>query len=386
MSFRATVLKVMIASPGDVAEERGIVTEAIHRWNDANADARRLVLLPVKWETHSTPQLGSPAQTVINRQLLDDADIVIGIFGTRIGTPTEDYASGTVEEIKRHVSDGKTAKVYFSDVPVAPSAVNATQYASVLEFREDCRTTGLYATYNTLEQFRSDLTHHLDLELNQPRYRWLPTFESATEPSSRHLSADAIRLLKAAASTDGQIISMRSLSGDGIRSGNEDFGDGTPRSAARWRAALKELLDADAVEELSKNLCKVTEQGYQIAEKPDPANEPLSPRIDPFDEHLNSHVRGIIQPLKAPQRDLMRLLLLNGGSARTDVIHRAYKGLGGFDFNGLTQPLVLSGLITSKEDHLAGYSNLSVNPEHTNALKKLLFPRDDDGSPNFEGV
>jgi hypothetical protein len=159
-------------------------------------------------------------------------------------------------------------------VPVAPSAVNATQYASVQEFREECRSTGLYATYNSLEQFRSDLTHHYDLELNQPRYRWLPTIESTAEPGGRSLSGDAIRLVKAAARNDGEIISTSSFDGESIRAGNEDFVDGTPRSAARWRAALKELLDADAVEELSENLCKVTEADYQIAEKTDAPNEP----------------------------------------------------------------------------------------------------------------
>lgn len=100
MSFQANVLRVMIASPGDVAEERKAVTEEIHRWNDANAAVRRLVLLPVKWETHTTPQQGDSPQAIINRQLLDDADIVVAIFGTRIGTPTEEYVSGTVEEVK----------------------------------------------------------------------------------------------------------------------------------------------------------------------------------------------------------------------------------------------------------------------------------------------
>jgi len=74
MSFQANVLQVMIASPGDVAEERKAVAEEIHRWNDANAFARKLVLLPVRWETHSTPQLGDHPQTIINRQLLDEAD------------------------------------------------------------------------------------------------------------------------------------------------------------------------------------------------------------------------------------------------------------------------------------------------------------------------
>jgi hypothetical protein len=140
VGFRANVLKLMIASPGDVTQERAIVTEEIHRWNDANSSARQLILLPVKWETHSTPQLGEHPQSIINRQLLDEADIVIGIFGTRVGTPTQEYISGTVEEIKKHVAAGKTAKIYFSDIPVAPSTVDAGQYALVQEFREECKT------------------------------------------------------------------------------------------------------------------------------------------------------------------------------------------------------------------------------------------------------
>lgn len=82
--FQANVLRVMIASPGDVGEERQVVTEEIHRWNYANAVVRQLVLLPVKWETHSTPQQGDHPQTIINRQLLEDADILVAIFGTRI--------------------------------------------------------------------------------------------------------------------------------------------------------------------------------------------------------------------------------------------------------------------------------------------------------------
>ena len=102
--FPANVLRVMIASPGDVKEEREIVTKEVYRWNDAHALSRKLVLQPVKWETHSTPQLGVPPQDVLNEQILDDADILIGIFGTRVGTRTEKYISGTVEEIKRHVT------------------------------------------------------------------------------------------------------------------------------------------------------------------------------------------------------------------------------------------------------------------------------------------
>src|SRR6267142_6558601 len=57
MGFQANVLKVMIASPGDVTAEREIITEELYRWNNANAVLRELILQHVKWETHSSPQM-----------------------------------------------------------------------------------------------------------------------------------------------------------------------------------------------------------------------------------------------------------------------------------------------------------------------------------------
>lgn len=46
MGFQANVLKVMIASPGDVAIERELVTQELYRWNNANAVSRKLMLQP----------------------------------------------------------------------------------------------------------------------------------------------------------------------------------------------------------------------------------------------------------------------------------------------------------------------------------------------------
>jgi hypothetical protein len=39
------VLKVMIASLGDVADERTIVTEELYRWNNANAKFPMLLVV-----------------------------------------------------------------------------------------------------------------------------------------------------------------------------------------------------------------------------------------------------------------------------------------------------------------------------------------------------
>jgi predicted transcriptional regulator len=274
--FQANVLRVMIASPGDVRDERGIVTQEIHRWNDANAFARRLVLSPVRWETHSTPQLGEHPQTIINRQLLDDADLVIGIFGTRIGTPTEEYVSGTVEEIKKHVRNGNIAKVYFSDVPVSPSAINPNQYASLQQFKQDCQQTGLYGMYGSLEQFRTDFGHHLDIELNQPRYLWLPSPEAQAQPNSRELNADGLRLLKAlAAMDDGTVILQETLQGTGLRVGDEEFIDGTNRSAARWRRVIKDLVIKGFWERIEEDVYRVTSEGYAVVDQAELEEEAL---------------------------------------------------------------------------------------------------------------
>jgi hypothetical protein len=173
MSFRANVLKIMIASAEEVSEERKIVTGAIYRWNDTNATMRRLVLLPIKWETQNTLPIGVSPQTVINRQILDEADIVIGIFGTPTGTPAKEDISGIVREIKKHVAAGKTAKVYFSEVRVSLRNADQSQYALVQKFREELDGSGLSESYESMQEFRENFEHHLALEMNQPRYRWL---------------------------------------------------------------------------------------------------------------------------------------------------------------------------------------------------------------------
>ena len=383
MPFQANVLNVMIASPGDVAEERRIVTEEIHRWNAANARARSIVLLPVKWETHSTPQYGEHPQQIINRQLLEDADIVIGIFGTRIGTPTEEFVSGTVEEIKKHVAARRSAKIYFSDVPVSPSAVDPDQYASVRQFRLECEKSGLYATYSTLDQFRTDFHHHLDLELNQAAYLWLRLPDAPDARAGRRLTADALTVLKEASRGDGTILAQ--IGGAfGLQIGDKEFEDGTPRTAARWRAALKDLEEIGAVERVSDVVCRLTDEGYRVADAEEVTAQAQT--TSQFDIQRDAHIRDLIQSGTVVQRDLLRLLLLKGGSARMDVFFSTYQWAGGFDANGTIQPWVQKGIVTREDNLHTGYATVTVNRELESDLKKHLFPRKETQGSTFKGV
>jgi hypothetical protein len=275
MGFQANVLKVMIASPGDVAAERTIATEELYRWNNANAVPRRLILQPVKWETHSSPQLGVAPQTILNERLLLDADIVVGIFGTRIGTATAEFISGSVEEIKRHVAAGKLAMLYFSRVPVDPNSIDQKQWAALQAFKEECKTGGLYAEYASHEELRTEFGHHLTIELNRPKYLWLTKPEATVEPHDPELADDERQLLMAAASDrNGHVLTPTDMGGFHVRANNESFVEDSPRSAAAWKRVVKRLAQFGYLDQIGEDIYELTDEGFARADKEN-ANAPL---------------------------------------------------------------------------------------------------------------
>lgn len=135
MAFTALVYRVLIASPSDVEKERERIPEVMAEWNAQNSADTGIVFVPVKWETHSTPEMGDRPQAIINRQLVHDSDILIGVFWTRIGSPTGIAESGSVEEIREFIQSGKRVMLYFSSVPVNPSAINRDQHQKLEEFK-----------------------------------------------------------------------------------------------------------------------------------------------------------------------------------------------------------------------------------------------------------
>lgn len=62
MSYEAKVFRVLIASPSDVVDEREIAVKTIQEWNDLNSAERQIVLLPLRWETHTAPEYGKRPQ------------------------------------------------------------------------------------------------------------------------------------------------------------------------------------------------------------------------------------------------------------------------------------------------------------------------------------
>ncbi len=159
--YQAQVVKVMIASPGDVLEERELIREAIADWNSSHAEQEKTVLVPVMWETDATPEMGDRPQEIINRQLLRNCALLVAVFWTRLGTPTGKAPGGTVEEIQEHIQAGKPVMIYFSQRPSTPHDLDRAQYESLETFRRECEKNGLIAYYDTPDSLKGKLRRNL---------------------------------------------------------------------------------------------------------------------------------------------------------------------------------------------------------------------------------
>lgn len=162
----AQVFTVMIASPSDVPVARQAVYDSLSEWNDANTRHRNVVLLPLKWETSAVPQIGRDAQAIINEQLVDQADIVIALFGSRLGQETARDLSGTAEEMNRAHAAGKPVHPFFSDEPL-PRDVDTEQLNRLRDFQR--KLEGLYSTFANPGELRIKVWQAIEHDIAQLR-------------------------------------------------------------------------------------------------------------------------------------------------------------------------------------------------------------------------
>lgn len=153
MTFQAIAVQVLIASPADVVQERQAAEVAMARWNAMHARDSGVTLLPITWETHAYPEMGARPQEIVNKQIVRQSDVLVGIFWTRVGTPTGVAESGTVEDVKEFIEAGKPVLLYFASRPVAPDSVDPGQLAAVRTFKNEIRAQGLVDDFESIEDF-----------------------------------------------------------------------------------------------------------------------------------------------------------------------------------------------------------------------------------------
>jgi hypothetical protein len=162
MAQAGMILRALIASPGDVQEERDAIADVLTTWNATHSLRRAIIIEPVRWESHAVPGLEGRPQEMINNQLLTQCDFLIGVFWTRIGTSTGVALSGTVEEIQEFRAAGKPVLLYFSMQPANLHYVDRSQYENLCKFRLKIRKEGLVEDYHDVSDLREKLSRHIN--------------------------------------------------------------------------------------------------------------------------------------------------------------------------------------------------------------------------------
>ena len=271
-TYMARVINVMIASPGDVPEERKIAREVVHAWNDMHSETRGIILMPKRWEEHSSPKMGDRAQAIINAQILENCALLVAIFWTRIGTPTGGSPSGTVEEIERHISSGRPTMIYFSKASVQLDKVDREQYDELIEFCEEYKGRGLVEFFDSADGFRDKFSRQLAQTINREfsGANLTTAPELVAESAGTNLSDEALKLLLAAQSGGGTICHTRTRAGLEFSSGCTSIVLASDsRTEATWVHALNLLLGRGLLESRGGSgvLFGLTKQGYDVADE-----------------------------------------------------------------------------------------------------------------------
>ena len=275
MAFNAKAVEIIIASPNDVSDERHIVREVLAEWNAIHARDREVILLPLSWETHSSPELSGRPQQMINERVLKHADILVGIFRNRIGSPTGDAISGSIEEIQEHHRKSRPVMLYFSQVPVVADLVDPGQYSKLTVFKNWAMAEGLVWFFTSQEDFRQKFRSHLQLTLRDNKYL-KGLYPKVGEPRSdaqpvrerqaSTISDSAQRLLSTAAEhDDGLIVVSAPLGGRVIYAGKSSFSErDDQRSFAGWMTAIRELARKELIVDSSGRgeTYSITGSGY----------------------------------------------------------------------------------------------------------------------------
>ena len=165
--YIANVYKIMIAAPSDISDEIQIAKNVINRWNTINSEPRRCVLLPLHWSDNAYPVTGKHPQKTIDEILVKKSDLLICIFGSRLGSPTDTHESGSIEEIEEHLKTGKNVMIFFKKIGKTPNTDGEIQQMQqLLDYKKSIQDKALWYDYQDENSFESVIRDKLELYVN----------------------------------------------------------------------------------------------------------------------------------------------------------------------------------------------------------------------------
>ena len=165
--YKAKVYKIMIGAPSDIQEEIQIAKNVIHRWNVINSEYQRRVLLPLHWSDNAFPLAGEHPQKTIDKTVVVKSDLLICIFCSRLGSPTDTHKSGSLEEIDEHLKAGKDVMLFFKkNGPTPQNEHDLEQLQKLISYKKTIQNNILWWEYNEVDDFENLLREKLELYVN----------------------------------------------------------------------------------------------------------------------------------------------------------------------------------------------------------------------------
>lgn len=166
MITNTTIYDIIVSCPSDVQDEKEAINRVIGEINQYSIERHQMMFRVKNWLTDVDSDVGEPAQEHINKTLVDKCDILVGIFKTRLGTPTKVANSGAEEEIDRFVKQGKKCFLYFvTTANINLTNLNVEQLTKLNEFRKKCESNSLYKTFDSIDAlydvFKSDFNLYI---------------------------------------------------------------------------------------------------------------------------------------------------------------------------------------------------------------------------------
>lgn len=240
MNDTLRLLRVFLASPGDLQDERRLANDAVEELNKQIAPFFGYRVELVGWED-TLPKIGRP-QEIINQDL-DRCELFIGIMWKRWGTPPANsgpYTSGFEEEFKRSISRFKeTGKpdmaMYFKDLDSDDLSDPGPNLKKVIEFKNDLISEKyiFFSRFSTSDEFqrsvRDKITEYL-INLNNSEKEKNEELQSKTKSSELVNENVKEEFANSPLSIEGHNFLKGFL--DTIKNSNDEV---TPLNVARFR-------------------------------------------------------------------------------------------------------------------------------------------------------
>jgi len=163
------ILRVVVASPGDVQPERESIDDVVAELNRTVAKDRSLHLEISRWETDAYPGFHpeGPQGLIDSILRIEDCDLLIGIFWKRFGTPVRDAKSGTEHEFRKAYEAWKSRgqpqiMFYFKQQEFYPKTrPELEQMGRVIDFKSAYPEEGLWWTFTDQTQFEKLARQHI---------------------------------------------------------------------------------------------------------------------------------------------------------------------------------------------------------------------------------